>query len=184
MVTSSERGSGITSVTRHKFSALAAPVKLRRTVLIDRVDGTRSAGVESGSRSAARTTMPTSPQAVPLADALREAIRASGLSYSRLAQLAKLDSGTISHFMVGERDMTLGVASRLCAVLGYGLTKVGEAVTEPLADPPKTNRDPKGRKPASVVKRGRGRRVDLEEREADSGVVANTKTDKKRNKRV
>ena len=68
----------------------------------------------------------------------------------------------ISHFMTGNRDMTLGVASRLCAVLGYGLTKVGETVTEPLEAPPKTNRDPKGRRPASAVKRGRGRRVDLE----------------------
>jgi hypothetical protein len=109
--------------------------------------------------------MPTPPRPAPLADTLREAIRESGLSYSRVAQLAKLNSGMISHFMTGNRDMTLGVASRLCAVLGYRLTKVGEAVTEPLKDPPKTNRDPKGRRPASVVKRGRGRRVDLEAKE-------------------
>ena len=110
--------------------------------------------------------MPTLPRPAPLADALREAIRESGLSYSRLAQLAKLNSGMISHFMTGNRDMTLGVASRLCAVLGYGLTKVGETVSEPLEAPPKTNRDPKGRGPASAVKRGRGRRVDLEAKEA------------------
>jgi hypothetical protein len=108
---------------------------------------------------------PPLPRPVSLADALREAIRESGLSYSRLAQLAKLNSGMISHFMTGSRDMTLGVASRLCAVLGYELTKVGETVTKPLAAPPKTNRDPKGRRPASVVKRGRGRRVDLEVKE-------------------
>lgn len=116
--------------------------------------------------------MPTALPPTPLADALREAIRTSGLSYSRLAQLAKLGPGTISNFMTGERDMTLGVASRLCAVLGYGLTKVGEAVTKPLADPPKTNRDPKGRRPASAVKRGRGRRVDLESREAERAATS------------
>ncbi len=112
-------------------------------------------------------------QRYSLADTSRVSIRESGFSYSRLAQLAKLNSGMISHFITGTRDMTLGVASRLCAVLGYGLTKVGEAVTEPLEAPPKTNRDPKRRRPASAVQRGRGRRVDLEAKEkpAPSGPV-------------
>ncbi len=111
--------------------------------------------------------MPEAPAPAALADALREAIRASGLSYNRLAALARSGSGTITNFMVGRRDMTLAVASRLCLVLGFGLTRVGPALTEPLTAPPKSNRKrPKNRPlPASAVNRGQGRRVDLETKE-------------------
>ena len=113
--------------------------------------------------------MPEAPAPAALADALREAILASGLSYNRLASLARSGSGTITNFMVGRRDMTLAVASRLCLVLGFGLTRVGPALTEPLTAPPKSNRKrPKNRPPpASAVKRGQGRRVDLEQRQVD-----------------
>ncbi len=108
--------------------------------------------------------MPSHSNPVPIADALRAAIRDSNLSYNELARLAKADQGTISRFMLGQRDVTVAVAGRMCLVLGYGLTRVGPALAEPLANPPKSNRNrPKSRRPpASVVRRGQGRRVDLE----------------------
>lgn len=111
--------------------------------------------------------MPTEQPTPTLADALRDAVRDSGLSYHDLARRAKTDQGTISRFMLGQRDLTLAVASRLCLVLGFGLTRVGTALTEPLTAPPKSNRNrPKSRRPpASAVKRGQGRRVDLEARD-------------------
>lgn len=111
--------------------------------------------------------MPSKPNPVTIADSLRAAIRDSNLSYNELARLAKADQGTISRFMLGQRDLTLAVASRLCLVLGFGLTRVGTTLTEPLAAPPKSNRKrPKNRRPpASAVKRGQGRRVDLETKE-------------------
>lgn len=111
--------------------------------------------------------MPTEPQPPTLADALRDAVRDSGLSYQELARRAGADQGTISRFMLGQRDLTLAVASRLCLVLGMGLTRVGTVQSEPLEAPPPSNRRrPKKRPPpASAVRRGRGRRVDLETKE-------------------
>lgn len=108
--------------------------------------------------------MPTQPNTTTLADTLRNAIRDSAKSYHELARLAKADQGTISRFMLGQRDLTLAVASRLCLVLGLGLTRVGSPLTEPLADPPPSNRKkPKKRPPPpSAVRRGQGRRIDLE----------------------
>lgn len=113
--------------------------------------------------------MPTQPNTTTLADTLREAIRDSAMSYHELARLAQADQGTISRFMLGQRDLTLAVASRLCLVLGFGLTRVGTPRTEPLEDPPASNRKrPKKRPPpASAVRRGQGRRVDLEQHQTD-----------------
>lgn len=107
--------------------------------------------------------MPIKPPPT-LADALRDAVRDSGLSYHELARRAKADQGTISRFMLGQRDLTLAVASRLCLVLGFGLTRVGTALTGPLDDPPPSNRKRSKKRPppASAVRRGQGRRVDLE----------------------
>jgi transcriptional regulator with XRE-family HTH domain len=101
---------------------------------------------------------------IPLADALRQAIQASGLSYNALRRLAGVNQAQVSRFMLGERDLTIQVASRLCLALGYELVRTGDVLTEPLAEPPASNR---GRaddapRPASAHKRGQGRRVDLE----------------------
>jgi transcriptional regulator with XRE-family HTH domain len=104
---------------------------------------------------------------VPLADALRQAIQGSGLSYNRLGRLACVDPAQLSRYMLGERDLTVAVASRVCLVLGHELTKTGEILTEPLAEPPPTTRSrPEDKPPAAVYARGQGRRVDLEEPEA------------------
>jgi transcriptional regulator with XRE-family HTH domain len=108
--------------------------------------------------------MPTPPTRVPLADAIRRAIRESGMSFNELGRLAGVDPAQLSRFASGHRDLTVAVASRVCLALGYELSQTGEAVSEPLAEPPASNRNrPKGSPPpASAFKRGQGRRVDLE----------------------
>jgi len=110
--------------------------------------------------------MPGKHATATLTDALKEAILASGLSYSRIATLARIGQGAISFFMLGQRDVTLGTASRLCEALGYALTKVGEPAREPLAVPTPTMRSrKKGVKPISAHVRGQGKRIDLETNE-------------------
>lgn len=123
--------------------------------------------------------MPKDEKPTTIADALRAAIKDSGLSYSELAKRAKLAESSISRFMQGQRDLTLQVAGRLCLVLGLGLTKVGDVLTEPLSSPPPSNRKrPKSRRPPkSAVKRGRGRRVDLEEKQKPTGADAPTEAE-------
>jgi transcriptional regulator with XRE-family HTH domain len=49
---------------------------------------------------------------------LRDAIQASGQSLNQLAQASGVDSGRLSRFMRGQRDLTLEGVSRLCQVLG------------------------------------------------------------------
>jgi transcriptional regulator with XRE-family HTH domain len=104
------------------------------------------------------------PPRVSIADALRRAIQSSGLSYNALGRLAGVNQAQVCRFMLGERDLTMQVASRLCLVLGCELVRTGDVLSEPLAEPPASNR---GRAddappPASAHKRGQGRRVDLE----------------------
>jgi len=111
--------------------------------------------------------MPTPPTRVPLADALRRAIRESGMSFNELGRLAGVDPAQLSRFASGHRGLTVAVASRVCLALGYELSQTGEAVSEPLPEPPVSTRNrPKGSPPPeSAFNRGRGRRVDLETRE-------------------
>ncbi len=99
----------------------------------------------------------------PLADALRRAIQDSGLSYNALRRLAGVNQAQVSRFMLGERDLTLQVASRLCLVLGCELTRTGPVMSEPLAEPPPSTRGrPEGAPPPETAyRRGQGRRVDL-----------------------
>ncbi len=108
-----------------------------------------------------------------LGDAIRVAVVQSGLSYNRLAVLARVSQGQLSRYMSGDRDLTLAVASRLCRVLGLGLVRVGPVMSEPLADPtPSTRRRRKEGEPPpeTAYVRGQGRRVDLEgEREPGEG---------------
>ncbi len=113
--------------------------------------------------------MPTDQKQTTMADALRAAIKDSGLSYSELARRGKMAESSISRFMQGQRDLTLQVAGRLCLILGLGLTKVGDVLTEPLSAPPPSNRKrPKSRRPPkSAVKRGRGKRVDLQMKKSE-----------------
>jgi hypothetical protein len=54
---------------------------------------------------------------------------------------------------------------RLCLVLGYDLVKTADVLTEPLAEPPPSNRNRAADAPPPENARGQGRRVDLEPRE-------------------
>ncbi|NDC38782.1 MAG: helix-turn-helix domain-containing protein [Proteobacteria bacterium] len=47
--------------------------------------------------------------------------RASGLSGYKLSQLSGVPESTISRFLRGKIDLTLGTASRLCKVIGLEL---------------------------------------------------------------
>ncbi len=49
---------------------------------------------------------------------LRDAIRASGLSLTRLGAAAGVDPGQLSRFMRGERGLTLDSAGLICRTLG------------------------------------------------------------------
>jgi transcriptional regulator with XRE-family HTH domain len=57
-----------------------------------------------------------------LPDYLREAIRASGMSLTRLGRLSHVDSGRLSRFMRGERDLTLEATNQICEALGLDFT--------------------------------------------------------------
>ncbi len=107
---------------------------------------------------------------VSLADALRVAIRSSGVSYNALRRRTGVTQGQLSRFMTGERDLTLASASRIALVLGYELVQTGTVLDEKLADPTPTTlrRHQEGLPmPTSTDARGRGRRMDLEA--ADEG---------------
>jgi len=60
-----------------------------------------------------------------LAEQLRQAIRDGGRSLNRLAAETRVDSGRLSRFMRGERDLTVEAAGRVCAVLGLELVQRG-----------------------------------------------------------
>ena len=57
-----------------------------------------------------------------VSEAVREAIRASGLSLLALAQRSGVDAGVLSRFMRDERSMTLETLDRLAPDLGVRLT--------------------------------------------------------------
>jgi len=76
---------------------------------------------------------------------LRDAIRESGQTLTQLAKLAGLDSGRLSRFMRGERDLTFGGASKLCSALRLVLrreTPEAPSVAEP--SPTKTKKGKRG----------------------------------------
>ena len=58
-------------------------------------------------------------ETMSLADHIRQAAKASGLSVYRLAKDASVDQGTLNKFLAGIRpNLTLEVADRLFRVLG------------------------------------------------------------------
>lgn len=62
-----------------------------------------------------------------LAQQLRDAIRSSGHSQHKIAQLSGVASGAISRFLAGDRDLGLSSAGRLAEVLKLRLVEVGRA---------------------------------------------------------
>lgn len=58
-----------------------------------------------------------------LAEQLRDAIRASGLSTRDLARRSGVAQPVLSRFLSGQRDLTLRSASKVAAVFGMRWTK-------------------------------------------------------------
>src|SRR5437763_15273097 len=67
---------------------------------------------------------------------LREVIQADGRSLNQLAKDAGLDSGRLSRFMRGERDINFEAGCRLCDVLGVGFRLPKRASRPPKGEPP------------------------------------------------
>src|SRR5262245_39063489 len=57
-----------------------------------------------------------------LAEQLRQAVRACGLSLNQLARETGLHQAQLSRFLRGERSMRLEAAEKLCEYLGLRLT--------------------------------------------------------------
>src|SRR5437867_2822857 len=92
-------------------------------------------------------------RAIP--EQIRQAIRESGRSLNQLAQACGIDSGRLSRFMRGERDLTLDGASQLCEVLGIRLTDPSGTekpapkatpATPPAAELEATEKQPRGKR--------------------------------------
>jgi DNA-binding phage protein len=58
-----------------------------------------------------------------LCEALRQAIRDSGLTQYRVAKIAGLEPGTIYRFLTAERDLRFESAGKIADALGLELTK-------------------------------------------------------------
>jgi transcriptional regulator with XRE-family HTH domain len=54
---------------------------------------------------------------------LRDAIRTSGRSLNQLSKDCGVDTGRLSRFLRGERDITISAADRICRALGLTLTR-------------------------------------------------------------
>lgn len=66
--------------------------------------------------------MPRKPK--PIDTTLRAAVEKSGLTAYALSQIAGVTPQQIGRFVKGERDITLGTASKLAEALGFELVPV------------------------------------------------------------
>lgn len=57
---------------------------------------------------------------------LKKAITGSGLTHYAIGKAAGIAPGMIDRFVSGERGLQLTTASKIAAVLGYGLVKIAE----------------------------------------------------------
>lgn len=76
----------------------------------------------------------TAPEDTGLVEQLKSAIRSSGLTLREVARRATVDSGLVSRFMRGERDIELSTAEKICSALRLRLTPSEQ--TTPTAPPP------------------------------------------------
>jgi transcriptional regulator with XRE-family HTH domain len=65
----------------------------------------------------------------PLSDALRQAIRNSGLPLLQIAEQTGVERASLSRFVAGKRSLRLDMADKLAAYFGLTLTKT-EQVTK------------------------------------------------------
>jgi transcriptional regulator with XRE-family HTH domain len=63
---------------------------------------------------------------IDLAAQLRQAIQGTGTSLNQIARASGLDTGRLSRFMRGERDLTLSATAKLCEYLGLEFCRGGE----------------------------------------------------------
>ena len=70
-----------------------------------------------------------------IAEQLRAAIEASGLSLNELGKQADINHSQLSRFMRAERGLTLEAATRLCEVLGLQLADQGKPAEKPAVPP-------------------------------------------------
>jgi transcriptional regulator with XRE-family HTH domain len=86
-----------------------------------------------------------------IGDQLRRAIQASGLTAYKLSQDSGVSRSQLSRFLRGERDLSLGVADKVCELLGMRLT-------DPEAGPAVPSTPPAGELEAVGKKRTRARK--------------------------
>jgi transcriptional regulator with XRE-family HTH domain len=77
---------------------------------------------------------------------LREVIQGDGRSLNQLAKEADLDSGRLSRFMRGERDINFEAACRLCEVLGVAFVLPKRPAPKPEPEPPPQRKPGRKRK--------------------------------------
>jgi transcriptional regulator with XRE-family HTH domain len=79
--------------------------------------------------------MPRKKRSTGLVQQLKDAIEESGLTLGELSRRSGVATSQLSHFVRGERTITLPIAEKLCEALGYELAK---------AKPPPARRKAKG----------------------------------------
>jgi transcriptional regulator with XRE-family HTH domain len=103
-----------------------------------------------------------------VAQQLRQAVEDSGLSFHELGRRADVNAAQLSRFMTAGRDLTLAVASRLCAVLGMDLVQSRKVCKEPLGARARGGRTKSSQDLAASLNnftlfpRGQGFRADLD----------------------
>jgi transcriptional regulator with XRE-family HTH domain len=91
-----------------------------------------------------------------LAEALRRAIVASGLSQNQIGLKAGMESSRISRFMRGERGLTVEAVDRIGEVLGLRLTLSEATPPEPMpAKKSRASAPRKGRKDRPSADQGK-----------------------------
>jgi DNA-binding Xre family transcriptional regulator len=71
-----------------------------------------------------RRVKPTSqPESPGVVEQLRDAIRTSGQSLTKLSEICGVGADRLSRFMRGERDLTFSAVERICTVLDLQLSK-------------------------------------------------------------
>jgi transcriptional regulator with XRE-family HTH domain len=91
-----------------------------------------------------------------LAEALRRAIEASGLSQNQIGLKAGMEPSRISRFMRGERGLTVEAVERIGEALGLRLTFNEAAAPEPEPTPAKKS-PARGAGQAKAQRKGRGK---------------------------
>ncbi len=93
-----------------------------------------------------------------ITEQLRQTIRDSGRTLNNLGRQAGIDSGRLSRFMRGERDLTGAAMAKLCAALGLRLVGTEGQGADPKSDESKLAEEEKTEQArrAKAARRSRG----------------------------